>query len=204
MREQFCAASAAHIGVLWALDGIEASPRQWSGLWDDLHQAAYERMLVWWRDGGDVWRDGKTTPGRGGPDVPLPRVFRGYPEWRSAAHMASRGAAGLIRRTWGARAGDRHLALVQFVETEERELPDALAEELLALFFDQRKKRGQRGLQAAARDVAIVALLVAGYPNDAIAMTLDISYNSVKQYRRDIRGRLEAIQKEFANEHEHS
>lgn len=54
-----------------------------------------------------------------------------------------------------------------------------------------RIKKGQRGLNAAQRDVRIIDLLVQGYNNFGVCQEMGLPYASVNSYRRRIRARLE-------------
>lgn len=75
----------------------------------------------------------------------------------------------------------------------DKQLHPDIVSALVVEFFRQRQKGGKRGLDAASRDAAIVVLLYEGYTASEIADLLGISYNSVKQYRRDIRARLREL-----------
>ncbi len=73
------------------------------------------------------------------------------------------------------------------------QLPDEIAEALLAEFYGQRKKKGRRGAEAAIQEVVILSLLYAGYSNDGIAVETGLSPVSIKTYRQRIRRRLRKI-----------
>jgi len=58
------------------------------------------------------------------------------------------------------------------------------------------RRRNSRSERAADREMAILALVLKGYRNDAIAGELEIPVNTVKTYRQRIRNRLRAFEKE--------
>jgi hypothetical protein len=63
-------------------------------------------------------------------------------------------------------------------------------EKLVALFYEQRQKKGRRGLLAAIRDASICVLILRGCDNATIAQELEIAPGSIKTYRARIRKTL--------------
>lgn len=67
------------------------------------------------------------------------------------------------------------------------DLPDEILRQLQMLFLESRKKKGQRGALAAARDAFVINALHKEWSNEAIGNALDKPIDSVKKYRRRIR-----------------
>lgn len=70
-------------------------------------------------------------------------------------------------------------------------MPEYMRERLLDEFRAQRKKKGDRGEAAAARDVEILDLLWQGYRDREICQSMSISYWALRTYRRQLKIRLE-------------
>lgn len=66
-------------------------------------------------------------------------------------------------------------------------------EKLIEFFYENRKKRGERGLRAAIQDANICILIERSCDNATIADILNISKDYVKQTRYRIRRKLEEI-----------
>lgn len=87
------------------------------------------------------------------------------------------------------------LDVAEFVEVEAPELEsvglnDVVKAELEQVFRETRKQQQGRAVAAAKRDVLICNLLVRGYRNQGLSMTLGISVDTVKTYRRRIKAVL--------------
>lgn len=93
--------------------------------------------------------------------------------------------------------------------TSRNPLPTEISEQLLVYFYNQRKPSSlkkkkndtdnsdstvnQRYLNAAMRDTLIIDLLHQGYSDHGIALELNITYFSVRTFRRQIKKRLQYI-----------
>lgn len=115
-------------------------------------------------------------------------------EKQSPRLCAKRSAAAQMRR-WGRRADNEVWSELREdsdpLHREMREpMPVEMRNALLVEFQTQRRKGGERGLWAAARDVAILNLLWQGYNDKEIGAQLDMPHYSLRTYRRQIKERL--------------
>jgi len=78
----------------------------------------------------------------------------------------------------------------QEIIEERKPLSAGINNALFDIFLNTRNKKGQRGMNAAIRDVRIVNYLVMGYGNEGIAFEIGSTKNNISHYRRGIRYRL--------------
>lgn len=76
---------------------------------------------------------------------------------------------------------------------ESEPLDSEINNALLNEFYQQRVKRGERGLEAAMQEVLILDLLHQGWSDEGIALELGIAWWSVRTYRNRIRERLRIL-----------
>lgn len=83
--------------------------------------------------------------------------------------------------------------------SSKKELDWQIVSALCSEFYAQRARQGgDRAAKAAARDAMIVALLYAGFSDEAIALEIGSTYSSVRTYRKQIKRRLRLILEESA------
>ena len=80
-----------------------------------------------------------------------------------------------------------------FQEDDLDGLDDNLIWKLAIEFLAARKKQGERGIRAAARDARIVQLITLGYNTRGIAQEMGMKEGTVKRYRSEIRKRLRGM-----------
>jgi len=125
------------------------------------------------------------------------RGWRRKPDRMGYAVVSARNAAikFIIRQLWGKNpfnvVGEEVLSYTPIVVKESRDgLPDEVLRELYHIFLGSRKKKGQRGALAAAREVFVCNALARGWETIGIAHALQTSRSQVKKCRRHIRAVL--------------
>lgn len=121
------------------------------------------------------------------------------PEEQSSPFLCGKRATAASIRSWSRRQGTNETrsndALGGDVLHREMRppMPVEMRHALLDEFQAQRNKGGNRGLFAAARDVAILNLLWQGYGDKEICAQLDMPYLSLRTYRKQIKVRLQKM-----------
>lgn len=139
---------------------------------DQFADLVHDGILSYLEKKGEPWPD----------DDPISAWYYAYQCGKSAALM------------WMRREARKREAAATYAEVQRLggvgEITQETKQRLFQVFLESRKKRGQRGLMAAARDVAIFTMAADRATNDEIAQAMGLSPNSIKTLRKRARDRL--------------